>query len=167
MSGRHYSKILVEFPDCPDDPPYATVSIDCMQCGKSEVKVHVQHLGSVLRVLDHAVNELQKDDGTTEALFNGFVPSTPDNKRRVREYLDRAFPGWLAGWSDVSEPNQAVNVISDEQFQRLRDALAGGASLREAASYAGVSKQTALRYRLLLGIEPQFAGFVEYKEVDS
>lgn len=50
--------------------------------------------------------------------------------------------------------SKSVNLIKDEQFQRLREAFAGGASLREACAYAGVAKNTALRYRLLLGIAP-------------
>lgn len=42
--------------------------------------------------------------------------------------------------------------ISDEKFKKLREALRSGATLREAAQYAGVAKGTAFRYRLLFEV---------------
>lgn len=49
----------------------------------------------------------------------------------------------------------AMNHISFTKLRRLAEALRGGASLNVAARYAGVAKQTAMRYRLLLNIEPR------------
>lgn len=92
--ARHYSKILVELPDSPDDPPYAVLRIDCDVCGPSEIRLHVQHLGTLLRVLSQTLDDLA-DDGVAEALTPMFE-STPANKARVRDYLDRVFPGWKA-----------------------------------------------------------------------
>jgi hypothetical protein len=95
---RHYSKIMVELPDSDDDPPYAIVNIDCDVCGEEEIRIHVSHIGSLLRVLGNTVQALHRDgdEGSTETLGTFFAPSTPDNKKKVREFLDRKFPGWKA-----------------------------------------------------------------------
>lgn len=42
-----------------------------------------------------------------------------------------------------------MNLISDEKFKLLREALRLGYSLRRAAKYAGVAKLTVFRYRAL------------------
>lgn len=100
LMKRHYSKVYVELPDGPADPPFAVVTIDCMDCGKSELKIHVQHLGTVLRTLSHTIETLYNDTndtGHSEAMSPFFVPSTEENKKKVREYLDREFPGWVVG----------------------------------------------------------------------
>jgi hypothetical protein len=96
---RHYSKIIVELPDGPSDPPYAIVSYDCDVCGEEEVRIHMHHIGGVLRSLRDVLGRLG-DDGSTEEIAVGqgdWAPSTPSNKQKLREYLDRAFPDWKAG----------------------------------------------------------------------
>jgi hypothetical protein len=94
LMARHYSKVLVELPDSPDDPPYAVVRIDCDVCGPSEIRLHVLHLGTLLRVLTQTLADLD-DDGTAEAL-SPLLDGTPANKARARDYLDRVFPDWKA-----------------------------------------------------------------------
>jgi hypothetical protein len=94
--SRHYSKVLVELPDNPSDPPYAVVSIDCATCGQSELKIHVAHLGTVLRALSGTVDSLH-DDGFHDVITPYFIPSNEENKRKVREHLNREFPGWVVG----------------------------------------------------------------------
>lgn len=54
-----------------------------------------------------------------------------------------------------SQGGPRMNLISREKLLKLELALGSGASLREAEAYAGVSHQTALRYRILLGLDPQ------------
>lgn len=96
--ARHYSKVIVELPDGPSDPPYAIVQTDCDVCGEDEFKIHVSHLGTLLRVLESTVASLG-DDGCAESMMKdgtAFAASTSENKRKAREYLDRAFPGWKA-----------------------------------------------------------------------
>jgi hypothetical protein len=92
--ARHYSKVLVELPDGPEDPPYAVVRIDCDVCGPTELRLPMPHLGTVLRVLTQTVADLE-DDGTAEAL-SPLLEGTRANKARARDYLDRVFPGWKA-----------------------------------------------------------------------
>lgn len=41
-----------------------------------------------------------------------------------------------------------MNDLPPEKWKRLREALKGGASLRDAAAYARCAKNTALRHRL-------------------
>lgn len=95
--SRHYSKVLIELPDSPSDPPYAVISIECEQCDKTEIRIHVAHLGTVGRVIDQTVQSLFSDDGFTESMRPFFIPSTPDNKKKIRDYLNSFFPGWAAG----------------------------------------------------------------------
>lgn len=94
--SRHYSKVFIELPEDDTDPPYAVIEIDCDTCGKSELKIHMQHLGTVHRIIGKTVDDLFTDDakGFSEPM-SGFVPSTPVNKQKVREFLDRTFPGWV------------------------------------------------------------------------
>ena len=92
--ARHFSKVLVQLPDSDADPPYAIVTIECDVCGPSEIRLHPAHLGTVLRVLGQVVADLQ-DDGHADTL-SPLLESTPANKARVREYLDRMFPDWKA-----------------------------------------------------------------------
>jgi len=90
--ARHYSKVLVELPDGPSDPPFAVVTIDCDVCGEEELRIHVAHLGTLLRVLGQTVDDLH-DDGTAQA-FSQVFGATPADKAKARDYLDRTFPGW-------------------------------------------------------------------------
>jgi hypothetical protein len=92
--ARHYSKVLVELPDSDGDPPYAIVTIDCDVCGPSEIRLHVEHLGTLMRVLAQTLAGLE-DDGHTEAL-SPLLEGTRANKARARDYLDRVFPDWKA-----------------------------------------------------------------------
>lgn len=89
---RHYSKVLVELPDTPSDPQEVVVSIDCDVCGKVEFRAHVAHFGTLVRVLSQAFHELRAaDDGKTDAV-SVWAPS--DQKQKVLDYLNRAFPEW-------------------------------------------------------------------------
>jgi hypothetical protein len=92
---KHYSKVIIELPDGLDDPPYAVVSIDCDVCGEEEIRIPMQHLGTVLRVLDHAIAQLG-GSGASQPMGPQFLDKTPENKAKLRDCLDRAFPGWKA-----------------------------------------------------------------------
>lgn len=91
---RHYSKVLVSLPDNPHDPPYAIVSVDCEVCGELEARLHVAHLGTVLRALQKIVDTIQ-DDGVTDQT-SPLMEGTPANRAEVRKFLDAAFPDWTA-----------------------------------------------------------------------
>lgn len=92
---RHYSKVIIELPDGPEDPPYAVVSIDCDVCGEEELRIHMSHLGTLMRVLQLTMNDLHDEDGIAEPM-SGVLPGTPVNKAKIRDYFDREFPGWKA-----------------------------------------------------------------------
>ncbi len=92
---RHYSSVLVSIPEGPDDSPYAVQSIDCDVCGTEEVQIHIAHVGTVLRVLSHLLDDLYETDGAAEPM-TPLLPATPTNKAAILAYLDREFPGWKA-----------------------------------------------------------------------
>jgi hypothetical protein len=91
---RHFSKVIIELPDSPNDPPYAVLSIDCDVCGQEEIRIHMSHLGTVARILQQTIAGLG-DDGFSDSV-GSCLESTPANKAKVRDFLDRTFPGWKA-----------------------------------------------------------------------
>lgn len=89
---RHYSKVLIEFPDSPSDPQELIVHMDCDTCGEHEWRTHVAHFGTLVRVLNEAYQSLGGDGGSTQ---NMKLPEGAD-LRKAREHLDRHFPEWKA-----------------------------------------------------------------------
>jgi len=86
---RHYSKVLVQLPESPTDPPEIVVRIDCDVCGVSEFRTHITHLGTLARVLGD-IMAFVHDDGHLEKLSS---PERED-RQKVLDYLDRRFPEW-------------------------------------------------------------------------
>jgi hypothetical protein len=92
---RHYSKVLIELPDSPSDPDVAIISIECDVCGTKRLQIHPQHLGTVARVIQKTIASF--DDGSSEPMMvDPFLPSTEENKQKVKRYLDERFPAWRA-----------------------------------------------------------------------
>lgn len=91
--SRHYSKVLLELPDCPSDPQELVITIECDQCGgRDEWRTNIVHLGTLVRVLNDAWASLGQDDDGTMEKFTEFVPS--ESKARVMEHLRQYFPQW-------------------------------------------------------------------------
>lgn len=93
---RHYSKVVIELPDSPSDPQEIVLTIDCDVCGEQELRTHVAHFGTLVRVLSDAFDDMGRDDGETYHVVDAsWQPSS--QKQKVLDYLNRVFPEWKAG----------------------------------------------------------------------
>jgi hypothetical protein len=88
---RHYSKVIIETPD-PGDPPTLVIHFECDQCGPHEWRTHIQHLGTLTRILVDTYAKRGGDDGHTELLGEATGHDVESLRARLRSAF-QAFKG--------------------------------------------------------------------------
>lgn len=63
--ARHYSSIVIQLPE-PGEPPDLVIHFECDRCPPAVWTTHVEHLGTLVRVLTAVYAQVGGDDGVTE-----------------------------------------------------------------------------------------------------